>query len=105
MDNKKKNSLKSTKKTKKHSKSKVIEDVRTKEERKKEIYTKIFAKTGLPNDEIIDAHEKFDEEYTQGKITKEEFNEQSEVNTAYINKQKISLPSDWFPVRCSIQIF
>ena len=86
MENKKKNSLKPTKKSKKHSKSKVIEDVRTNEERKKEIYTKIFAKTGLPEDEIIDAHEKFDEDYPQGKITKEEFNEQSEVNTACIKK-------------------
>ena len=96
MENKKKNSLKPTKKSKKHSKSKVIEDVRTNEERKKEIYTKIFAKTGLPEDEIIDAHEKCDEDYPQGKITKEEFNEQSEVTAACIIINHIVSPQIGF---------
>ena len=84
MENKKKTSLKSTKKNKKHSKSKVIEDLKTAEERKKGIYNKIFAKTGLPEEEIVDAHEKFDKEYPQGKITKEQFNDQSEVSPASI---------------------
>ena len=87
-----------TKRTKKYSKTEIIEKLKTEEQKKKdkksyfysdgtvihelkdELYTKIVNKTGLKEDEILDSYEKFHREYSQGKITLEEYKNQSNVN-------------------------
>ena len=90
-----------TKRSKKYSKTEIIEKLKTEEQKKKdkrsyfysdgtvihelkdELYTKIVHKTGLEEDEILDFYEKFHREYPEGKITLEEYKNQSNVNITF----------------------
>ena len=73
--------METTSQTKFYSKSRKLsmKEMKSDEEYRKEIYTKIFAKTGFSHEKISFAHEMFEQEYPLGKITKEEFNNQSDV--------------------------
>ena len=79
-------------KSRKFSIQRMNQQMKREDDYRKIIYTKIFAKTGFSLEKISLAHEKFDQEYPQGKITKEEFNNQSDVNIAKLQIfQEVSL--------------
>ena len=79
-------------KSRKFSIQRMNQQMKREDDYRKIIYTKIFAKTGFSLEKICLAHEKFDQEYPQGKITKEEFNNQSDVNIAKLQIfQEVSL--------------
>ena len=69
-------------KSRKFSIQRMDQQMKSEDDYRKIIYTKIFAKTGFSLEKISQAHEQFDKDYPQGKITKEEFNNQSDVNIA-----------------------
>jgi hypothetical protein len=129
MDNKKKTSLRNTKKAEKPTKQKIVEARTNEEERKiktsakpikpsekhakqkgvdkpktklrdktakktdyfykdgnvkpehqEKLYAKIFEETGFSEKLVMEAYEKFHHDYPVGKITKEEFIDQSDVD-------------------------
>ena len=79
METKKKTSLKTNKKPKKSSKAKQIAK-RSPEEKRREMLDKIIEKTGLGENEIVEAEEKFKDDYPEGRISLEEFIDQSNVS-------------------------
>ena len=82
METKKKTSLKTNKKPKKSSKAKQIVK-RSPEEKRREMLDKIIEKTGLGENEIVEAEEKFKDDYPDGRISLEEFIDQSDVSKNY----------------------
>ena len=81
MDTKKKTSLKTNKKPKKSSKAKLIDNVkRSPQEKRQQLLVEIAMKTGLGENEILEAEEKFKEDYPDGRISLEEFVDQSDVS-------------------------
>ena len=82
METKKKTSLKTNKKPKKSSKAKQIAK-RSPEEKRREMLDKIIEKTGLGENEIVEAEEKFKDDYPEGRISLEEFIDQSDVSKNY----------------------
>ena len=81
MDTKKKTSLKTNKKPKKSSKAKLIDNVkRSPQEKRQQQLEEIALKTGLGENEILEAEEKFKEDYPDGRISLEEFVDQSDVS-------------------------
>ena len=79
MDNKKKTSLKTNKKPKKVSKQKAAEVDPA--QLRADMIQMIVEKTSLTEDEIFELEEKFKEEYPDGQIGLNEFNQQSQVET------------------------
>ena len=77
MDTKKKTSVKTNKKPKKVSKQKVagVDPAQLRADR----IQMIVEKTSLTEDEVLELEEKFKEEYPDGRISLNEFNEQSQV--------------------------
>ena len=81
MDTKKKTSLKTNKKPKKSSKAKLIDNAkRSPQEKRQQLLVEIAMKTGLGENEILEAEEKFKEDYPDGRISLEEFVDQSDVS-------------------------
>ena len=81
MDTKKKTSLKTNKKPKKSSKAKLINNAkRSPQEKRQQLLEEIAMKTGLGENEILEAEEKFKEDYPDGRISLEEFVDQSDVS-------------------------
>ena len=81
MDTKKKTSLKTNKKPKKSSKAKLIDNAkRSPQEKRQQLLEEIAMKTGLGENEILEAEEKFKEDYPDGRISLEEFVDQSDVS-------------------------
>ena len=84
MDTKKKTSLKTNKKPKKSSKAKLIDNVkRSPQEKRQQLLVEIAMKTGLGENEILEAEEKFKEDYPDGRISLEEFVDQSDVSGGF----------------------
>ena len=84
METKKKTSLKTNKKPKKSSKAKqIVNAKRSPEEKRREMLDKIIEKTGLGENEIVEAEEKFKDDYPEGRISLEEFIDQSDVSKNY----------------------
>ena len=79
METKKKSSLKSNKKPKKISKAK-DHSKKSPEEKRQQLIEEVVAKTGLGENEILDAEQKFKEDFPDGRISLEEFTEQSDVS-------------------------
>ena len=81
METKKKTSLKTNKKPKKSSKAKQIDNVkRSPEEKRRQLIEEIIEKTGLGENEILEAEEKFKDDFPDGRISLEEFIDQSDVS-------------------------
>ena len=81
METKKKTSQKTNKKPKKSSKAKQIDNAkRSPEEKRQQMIDEIVEKTGLGENEILEAEEKFMEEYPDGRISLEQFIDQSDVS-------------------------
>ena len=81
METKKKPSLKTNKKPKKSSKAKQIDNAkRSPEEKRRQLLQEIIEKTGLGENEIIEAEEKFKDDFPDGRISLEEFIDQSDVS-------------------------
>ena len=81
METKKKTSLKTNKKPKKSSKAKQIDNVkRSPEEKRRQLMEEIIEKTGLGENEILEAEEKFKDDFPDGRISLEEFIDQSDVS-------------------------
>ena len=89
METKKKPSLKTNKKPKKSSKAKQIDNAkRSPEEKRRQLIGEIIEKTGLGENEIIEAEEKFKDDFPDGRISLEEFIDQSDVSIeAQLTKQ------------------
>ena len=84
METKKKTSLKTNKKPKKSSKAKqIVNTKKSPEEKRREMLDTIIEKTGLGENEIVEAEEKFKDDYPDGRITLEEFIDQSDVSKNY----------------------
>ena len=81
METKKKTSQKTNKKPKKSSKAKQIDNAkRSPEEKRQQMIDEIGEKTGLGENEILEAEERFMEEYPDGRISLEQFIDQSDVS-------------------------
>jgi hypothetical protein len=99
MDTKKKNSLKSNKKPKKLSKSKG-DGAKTAEQIRREMIKLTKAKTDLSEAEIAEAEEKFKEDYPSGRITLDEFVDQSDVSLRATSRSSTHAGNN--PGLCSI---
>ena len=89
MDTKKKTSLKTNKKPKKSSKAKLIDNAkRSPQEKRQQLLEEIAMKTGLGENEILEAEEKFKEDYPDGRISLEEFVDQSDVSFTFIETKR-----------------
>ena len=96
MDTKKKTSLKTNKKTKKSSKAKLIDNAkRSPQEKRQQLLVEIAMKTGLGENEILEAEEKFKEDYPDGRISLEEFVDQSDVSGGLLISSKPRTKSKW----------
>ena len=81
METKKKTSQKTNKKPKKSSKAKQLDNAkRSPEEKRQQMIDEIVEKTGLGENEILEAEERFMEEYPDGRISLEQFIDQSDVS-------------------------
>ena len=79
METKKKSSLKSNKKPKKLSKAK-DHLKKSPEEKRRQLIEEIVQKTGLGENEIFEAEQKFKDDFPDGRISLEEFIDQSDVS-------------------------
>ena len=96
MDTKKKTSLKTNKKPKKSSKAKLIDNAkRSPQEKRQQLLVEIAMKTGLGENEILEAEEKFKEDYPDGRISLEEFVDQSDVSGGQFISLNPSAKSKW----------
>ena len=94
MDTKKKTSLKTNKKPKKSSKAKLIDNVkRSPQEKRQQQLEEIALKTGLGENEILEAEAKFKEDYPDGRISLEEFVDQSDVSGGFLLSSKPKGPN------------
>ena len=84
METKKKSSLKSNKKPKKLSKAKEHVSKRSPEEKRRQMIEEIQEKTGLGENEILEAEQKFKEDFPDGRISLEEFIDQSDVSISQV---------------------
>ena len=81
METKKKTSQKTNKKPKKSSKAKQLDNAkRSPEEKRQQMIDEIVEKTGLGENEILEAEERCMEEYPDGRISLEQFIDQSDVS-------------------------
>ena len=97
MDTKKKTSLKTNKKPKRSSKAKLIDNAkRSPQEKRQQLLEEIAMKTGLGENEILEAEEKFKEDYPDGRISLEEFVDQSDVSGGLFISLKPSAISKCF---------
>ena len=96
MDTKKKTSQKTNKKPKKSSKAKLIDNAkRSPQEKRQQLLEEIAMKTGLGENEILEAEEKFKEDYPDGRISLEEFVDQSDVSGGQFISLNPSAKSKW----------